>query len=165
MPYCPACRADYAPGIERCHDCEIDLEEIGEDEPVASPELPPEPLVTIASFDTPLQANILASRLEADGVPCFLADAETIGVHGLLAGAVGGVKIQVRESDRARGEASLRANASRPAAPPCPKCGSREVRRKGLSILAGALMVFTLGVLALFFPVVWTCAACSHRWK
>jgi len=165
MPYCPACRADYAPGIDRCHDCEVDLEEPGPEEPADAPALPPEPLVTIASFDTPLKANILASRLEADGVECFIADAETIGVHGLLAGAVGGVKIQVRESDGPRAAAILQANTSRSNLPPCPRCGSRDVQRKGLSILAGALMVLTFGVLALFFPVVWICRACAHRWK
>jgi putative signal transducing protein len=165
MPYCPACRADYAPGIERCHDCEIDLEEPVDEPPSESPALPPEPLVTIGSFDTPLKANILASRLEADGVECFVADAETIGTYCLLAGAVGGVKIQVRESDGPRAAAILRANTSRTDAPPCPQCGSRDVRRKGLSILAGALAVLTLGVLALFFPVVWTCLGCRHRWK
>src|SRR5262245_32710974 len=165
MPYCPACRADYAPGIARCHDCEVDLEEPGAEEPASPPELPPEPLVTIASFNTPLQANILASRLEADGVECFIADAETIGVHGLLAGAVGGGKIQVRASDGARAAAILRANTSRTDAPPCPACGSRDVERKGLSVLAGALIVLTLGVMALFFPVVWTCRGCRHRWR
>jgi hypothetical protein len=82
MPYCPACRADYAPGTERCHDCEIDLEEPGQQEGATPADLPPEPLVTVASFDTPLKANILASRLEAEGVQCFIADAETIGLHG-----------------------------------------------------------------------------------
>ena len=164
MPYCPACRADYAPGTERCHDCEIDLEEPGQEdaEPIAA--LPPEPLMTVASFDTPLQANILASRLEAEGVQCFIADAETIGLHGLLANAVGGVKIQVRQSDGPRAAAILRANTL-PGSPPCPRCGSRDVRRKGLSMLAGILAVLTLGVLALFFPVVWSCRGCSHRWK
>lgn len=165
MPYCPACRADYAPGIERCHDCEVDLEDAPPEEAADLPAPPPEPLVTIAAFDTPLQANILASRLEADGVECFLADAETIGVHGLLAGAVGGVKIQVRESEATRAGAILRANTSRAEVPPCPRCGSRDVRRKGLSVLAGALMVLTLGIMALFFPVVWTCLGCRHRWK
>jgi hypothetical protein len=165
MAYCPACRADYAPGLERCHDCEVELEE-GPPEPAADlPASPPEPLVTIASFTSPMQANILASRLEADGVQCFIADAETIGVHGLLAGAVGGVKIQVRESEATRAGAILRANTTRTDAPPCPNCGSRDVRRKGLSLLAGALTVLTMGILALFFPVVWICLGCRHRWK
>jgi len=165
MPYCPACRADYAPGTPRCHDCEVDLEEPGADDSVEPAALPPEPLVTIATFDTPLKANLFASRLEADGVECFIADAETIGIHGLLAGAVGGVKIQVRESQGRRAAALLQAHTSRATAPPCPRCESRDVQRKGLSILAGALLVFSLGILSLFFPVVWICRACAHRWK
>jgi len=165
MPFCPACRADYAPGIERCHDCEVELEEPGAELPALPAALPPEPLVTIASFGTGLQADILASRLEADGIECFIADAETIGANGLLAGAVGGVKVQVRESQRTRAAAILETTTSRTVAPPCPRCGSREVQRKGLSLLVGALIAVTLGVLALFFPVYWTCLSCKHRWK
>src|SRR5262245_11382932 len=127
MPFCPACRADYAPGAARCHDCEVDLEEHDLEIPGEPPALPPEPLVTIASFDTPLKANIFASRLEADGVQCFLADAETIAVHGLLTGAVGGVKIQVRESDGPRAAAIFQNHRPRSSAPPCPRCGSPDV--------------------------------------
>lgn len=165
MLVCPACQADYAPGTERCHDCEIDLKEVGPTERLSEPERrAPEPLVTVATFDSPLQANILASRLEADGVQCFIADAETIGIHGLLAGAVGGVKIQVRESDGPRAAAIIRNNVAAAGAPSCPRCGSRGVRQ-GLSLLAGILAVLTLGVLALFIPVRWTCSACAHRWK
>jgi hypothetical protein len=164
MPYCPACRADYAPGTPRCHDCDVDLEEAGADDSAEPAALPPEPLVTIATFDTPLKADLFASRLEADGVECFIADAETIGLNGLLAGAVGGVKVQVRESQGRRAAAIFQSQTSRSAVPPCPRCGSTDVQRQGLPLLASLLIVFTLGILALFFPIFWSCRGCAHRW-
>jgi hypothetical protein len=167
MPYCPACRADYAPGTERCHDCEVALEEGLPGDEAAQPEGPPPgPLVTVGAFDTPLKASILASRLEADGIECFIADAETIGANSLLTGVVGGVKIQVREADGPRATAILRDNmAATSRKPPCPRCGSAEVQRKGMPILLAILAVLTVGVLALFLPAYWSCQKCSHRWK
>jgi hypothetical protein len=161
MRYCPDCKAEYAPGTERCHDCEVELVDLLVD----GTELPPEPLVIIAALDTPVKASILASRLEAEGIESFLADAETIAVHGLLAGAVGGVKVQVRASEARRAAAISAQVALEAARPPCPKCGSRDVRRKGLSIPATVLLVLSLGILSLFFPVVWKCSGCAHQWS
>ncbi|HXX94488.1 MAG TPA: DUF2007 domain-containing protein [Planctomycetota bacterium] len=161
MRYCPDCRAEYAPGADRCHDCEVDLVDLLVD----GTELPPEPLVTVAAFDTPVKASILASRLEAEGIECFLADAETIAVHGLLAGAVGGVKVQVRGSDATKAQAISSRVALEPASRACPQCGSLEARRQGLSLPATLLLVLSLGILSLLFPVVWVCTRCGHRWK
>ena len=104
MRYCPACRAEYAPGAERCHDCEVDLVDVLIDDR----EAPKGRFVTIAAYDTPVKASILASRLEAEGIECFLEDAETIAIHGLLAPAIGGVKVQVRESEAPRAAAIAR---------------------------------------------------------
>ena len=164
MRYCPDCKAEYAPGSERCHDCDVDLVDLLVEDPHDSLR-PPEPLVTVAAFDTPLKASILASRLEAEGIECFVADAETIAAHGLLSGAVGGVKVQVRASE-ARQASTIAENVSVEASrPPCPKCGSRRVARKGLSIPAAVCVVLTLGVLALLLPVRWRCAGCSHEWS
>ena len=164
MRYCPECRAEYAPGSERCHDCAVELVDLLVEDPPGT-DRPAEPLVTVAAFDTPLKASILASRLEAEGLECFVADAETIAAHGLLSGAVGGVKVQVRGSEAARASAIVERVAAEAARPPCPKCGSTGVERRGLSVPATILMVLTLGILSLFFPVVWRCTGCSHEWK
>jgi len=166
MRYCPACRAEYAPGTEACHDCEVDLVDVLIDEPAEQAPRPAAP-VTIAAFDTPVKASIFASRLEAEGIECFIADAETIATYGLLAGAVGGVKVQVRESDAARAAAIARQVAPSSAEGPraCPRCGSTDVKRKGLSIPLAILVIVTLGVLALFFSLETKCAQCGHEWK
>jgi hypothetical protein len=161
MRYCPACRAEYAPGTEQCHDCEVELVDLLVDDS-HDPERPPETLVTIAAYDTPVTASILASRLEAEGIESFFADEQAIAIHAGLTGMVGGVKVQVRESEAARA-----ANVARqlvPAARTCPRCGSTQVTRRGLSFLLAALAVLTLGVLALFFPPRWFCDACQHQW-
>lgn len=96
MPCCPACLVEHPPGTERCPACEIDLGERPEEAPAEGEGPPPGPLVTVATFDLSLTATLLARRLEAEGIECFIADAETVGAYNLLSGAVGGVKVQVR---------------------------------------------------------------------
>jgi hypothetical protein len=56
-------------------------------------------LVLIARFFTPVEAQMLQSRLQAEGVPAVVADAQTVGVNPLLTMALGGVRVLVPESD------------------------------------------------------------------
>jgi hypothetical protein len=171
MPYCPACQAEYAPGVERCHDCDVELVDSLEPTPAPQNEAPPGTLVTVAAFEGPLKASLLASRLETEGIQCFIADAEMVGMYQLLTSAVGGVKVQVSERDAPRAfyiarELDLETIDRFPARRPnCPQCGSSQVSRKGLSFGRAALVVLTLGVLALFFAVRWKCEGCGHSWR
>lgn len=52
-------------------------------------------MITIASFTYPTDAYMLKGRLEAEGIPCFLADEQTVSVHPFYSHAIGGVKLQV----------------------------------------------------------------------
>ncbi len=57
-------------------------------------------LITLATINTSIQAHLLKSRLESDGIPCFLTD-ENINTL-LPAGPFGGIKVQVHLSDSLR---------------------------------------------------------------
>jgi hypothetical protein len=70
-----------------------------------------DPLVTVATFGTPLEAELARNRLEEQGIAAVVADAETVGTLWSMGAALGGVKVQVKESDL--GEARL-ILASRP---------------------------------------------------
>ena len=63
-------------------------------------------LVTIATFDQVVQAQLSADALRAAGIDAVVADAEVVSMDWLLGQAVGGIKVQVREedADRAVGE-------------------------------------------------------------
>jgi len=166
MRYCPVCRAEYAPGTDRCHDCEVELVDLlVDDVPGEDSDLPVGPLVTIASFDTPIKASMLATRLDAEGIRSQIDDAETIAAHGMLAAAIGGVKVLVSKADA--GRAAELANQFHRTAQTraCPACGSVRITRKGLSFPMAAAAVLSLGVLALFFSPRWSCDACRHRWQ
>lgn len=66
-------------------------------------------LETIAQFNDPVDAQLLQGRLQAEGIPAFLADANLIQTHRLLSIALGGVRVQVSADDLPRARAVLAA--------------------------------------------------------
>lgn len=67
----------------------------------------PAEFVTVARFLVPLDAHILRSRLEAEGIPAMLADENLVQINNLLAIAVGGVRVLVPASFAAAAEAII----------------------------------------------------------
>lgn len=55
--------------------------------------------VTIMTFLNPMELAVLRGRLEADGIECRVLDELTAQVNPFYANAIGGIKLQVRESD------------------------------------------------------------------
>ena len=56
-------------------------------------------IITFESYYDPMLAHIVRSRLEANGIPCFIADENIIGANPLYNNAVGGIKLKVFEKD------------------------------------------------------------------
>jgi Putative prokaryotic signal transducing protein len=71
-----------------------------------------EPLTTVATFSTPVEAELARNRLEEQGIPAIVMDAETVGLFQ-MGGAFGSVKLQVPESDARRARRILAVRASR----------------------------------------------------
>lgn len=91
-------------------------------------------LITIATFPDALKAQIMRGRLEAEGIPAYIADEHTITNQPFLYMAYGGVRLQVAEQDRNRAQAVLNTNDLLPveATPEylpdqCPNCHSDKV--------------------------------------
>ena len=66
-------------------------------------------LVTVGTFDMPTEAHLAKGLLEANGLTAFLADELTVGVAWHLSNAVGGIKLQVPETDVERATGILAA--------------------------------------------------------
>lgn len=56
-------------------------------------------LITIKTFNFAHESAIIRSRLEAEGIYCFVQDELTALVHPFHSQAIGGIKLQVREED------------------------------------------------------------------
>lgn len=52
-------------------------------------------LVTVATFHEPVAAAMAKNFLESEGIPAVLFDEDTIATDWMLAGAIGGIKLQV----------------------------------------------------------------------
>jgi hypothetical protein len=59
-------------------------------------------LITVATFTYPHQVAILIAMLESEGIECYSKDGNTVQVDPLLSNAIGGIKLQVRQTDEER---------------------------------------------------------------
>ncbi len=73
-------------------------------------------LTTIATFNTPAEAELTRIFLEEGGITAYLADAETVGMNWMFGVGVGGVKLQVAEADVRRATGILAGRKARAAA-------------------------------------------------
>ena len=119
----------------------------GEGEPIS--------WVSIAHFGDSGLAHVARLRLEADGIPCFIADENVAVTAWHYAIATGGIKLQVPREDVERAEAALRhssspKNFSQAQPNCCPRCGSdrtcieRWSGRRGISMVMLSLFAMTL---------------------
>jgi hypothetical protein len=53
------------------------------------------PLTTIERMLDPLQAQLVQALLQSEGIPCFIADQQTVQTNALWTMLVGGVRLQV----------------------------------------------------------------------
>lgn len=55
---------------------------------------------TVTSSTYPADIQILKGKLESEGIPVFLRDENTVNTDPLISDAIGGVKLQVYETDK-----------------------------------------------------------------
>ena len=54
----------------------------------------PDGYVTIATYETPIAAELARVRLDGENIPAFVADSNTVGIQPFYGGAIG-VRVQV----------------------------------------------------------------------
>ena len=54
--------------------------------------------VPVQSYDNYIEANIIRSRLEQEGISCWLQDENSATTTPFLANSIGGIKVMVPES-------------------------------------------------------------------
>lgn len=69
-------------------------------------------LVTLKSFVYPTEAYPLISKLESEGIKCFLEGENTLLVDPLISNAIGGARLKVMENDVPKSLEILRLNES-----------------------------------------------------
>ncbi len=74
-------------------------------------------LVTVAAFPQAIEAHLLRSWLEADGLFCVLGNEYIALSESPIAAATGGIQVRVRAADVPRAQAIIRQFQTPPASP------------------------------------------------
>ena len=132
-------------------------------------------IVTFRTFDNPTLAHVIKGRLEANDIPCFLADEHTVGMNPLYNVALGGVKLKIFERDYQKCVALLEEDESLASeitlsddeTQGCPKCKSVDVgyglaTKKRFGIIA-IVIAFILCVYPFQSRKAWHCYNCGEE--
>lgn len=106
-------------------------------------------LVTLASFSTPVEAEIARGLLLSEGIEAFLRDHQTVSVAPHLSGVIGGVRLEVLESEAEQAQVVLAEGL--PSPDPDDRQVYRIVRSRALAVgmVTGAVAVAVVLLLGL----------------
>ena len=131
-------------------------------------------LITLKTFETPIEAHILRSKLESENIDAFVFDEHSVGINQFLSNAIGGVKVKIKEEDTARAMKVLdEINATYYTNDldeiiVCPKCGSKAYYsyfksmkgRKGLLSLLSSILFWAYPI---YYKNVFKCKKCGEE--
>jgi hypothetical protein len=128
--------------------------------------------VTIRTYTYPTDAAIMRSRLESEGIECFLKNELSIQINPLYSNALGGVELQVDETDLDRAQEILLglegakhsvAEEDKAGEITCPVCGALQSYRKTYSVLIFVLCILCLGIPFFYLGRKHICYSCGNR--
>ncbi len=123
--------------------------------------------VTVKTFDNYFSASIMLTRLQAEGIECYLADENTVTIDPLLCNAIGGIKLVVKKEDEKMVIKKLRAyQIEYLLSATCPECGSNSfshVPRLRASNYLTAILTWIFSSYALAPEYVYQCGNCGYE--
>jgi len=144
----------------------------------------PDKIITLTTFMFPTEAYSLIARLEEEGIECSLGDENIVSVQSFLSNAVGGVKVNIKESDSEKALSILNqiskdnkreerqvdekwAKDFVPVESFCPECDSSNIYRRKFPLYKTILAIVFAPIYLplLFLAKKHYCADCGHIWK
>lgn len=128
--------------------------------------------VTVATFTYAIEAHLLRTRLETEGLHPQLKDEHTVTQDPLLSHALGGIKVQVPEQEVALARQVIQAVADLPHTTEdqktltCPHCGSEQlepgyVKLRGFAGFLQIVVMFLWMIFPFHQPRAYRCQACD----
>lgn len=129
-------------------------------------------MVTLKIFDNPIDAHILKTKLESEGISCYLFDENIVGINPLLNIAVGGIKLNVSPEDLdkalqvlAESDSAVLRDSTNTAIV-CPHCHSDQIdntynRPKGIRSLLATLFSLATFTYPLYINKSYRCKDCN----
>jgi predicted nucleic-acid-binding Zn-ribbon protein len=133
-------------------------------------------LVTARTFDSPIDAHMLNSKLESEGIFCYLKDEHTITIDPLVSNAICGIKLQIKEEDIDKTKAVLKEIDNTPYRDKenniakCPKCESTDliagyISMKGFSQKFSAIISVLFMIFPFHLKTLYKCKECGTEFK
>lgn len=133
-------------------------------------------LVPIRYYDDPLEAHLARCLLENEGLEAFVHDEHIIGLNRMFSYALGGIKLKVKEGDKAEALHLLEEIEHRPFldehdhALQCPRCGSEDLMTGILKPrTTSGIFHWLVGLLLAVYPLTidrsMGCNQCGHHFR
>lgn len=123
--------------------------------------------VTIRTFQNNFSAHLILTKLQAEGIHCFLKDEFTVTVDPILSNAIGGIKLIVKKEDEQEAIELLRLfDEAYMKSAVCPKCGNNTIElvpKKTTKNLATILLSWLFGSYAISPENVYQCSVCKYE--
>lgn len=104
-------------------------------------------IIVFDSYDTVMAANLVKTKLDAYGIPCFLSDEHFVGLYPIRNELFPGVRLHIFQKDREQvTEVLAEENTSERETLQCPYCGSKNIAlqsdKKGIlnSVITSVLL-------------------------
>lgn len=99
--------------------------------------------VVVASFETSVEAHLARTKLESEGIPCYLTDENIVTMNWLYTQAVGGIRLITDEHNAEQALKILKSmNVGTSSAENiCPRCGAQ------MHITLASFLLNILGVI------------------
>lgn len=124
-------------------------------------------LVTVKTFDNYFSANIILTRLQSDGIECYLKDEHTVTIDPILSNAIDGIKLVVKKEDETAVIKLLDAyHLEYMLSATCPKCGSNsftQVTKKEPGNYVTAILTWLFSNYAVALHYVYQCGNCGYE--
>ncbi len=130
--------------------------------------------VTVKTFDNTIDAHLLKSKLESEGIKCVLFDENLVSLNPLFNVTVGGIKLKINETDIDKAKVVLTELNEIPFVNEegkvikCPQCGSEELysnfkSMKGVRGVLSAIVSFFLMLFPIYYKSVYRCKDCGKE--
>ena len=126
-------------------------------------------LVTVRTFYNSFKAHIILTKLENEGIACYLKDDTTVIMDPIISNAIGGIKLQVKEEEAGAASELLRQFDEEYAqAVKCPKCGKTTIgliNKPGATNFLTAILTWAFSSYAVAPEQVYQCETCGYESK
>ena len=124
-------------------------------------------LVTVKTFDNYFLANIILTKLHAEGVECYLKDEYTVTIDPILCNAIGGIKLVVKKEDEATTIQLLKQyDDEYTKSATCPKCGDTSfsyITKPGPANYLTAIITWIFSSYAVAPDYIYQCGTCGYE--